>query len=154
VGADEHEETDSFASYEAMVNELTKEDESTSLSGLSFSTDETDYEHRVYPNVDQSQHIRPSAIPKRSLSVLNPAAHEFVMHVDAERAQIRKSLAQMEQQWLKQKVLLENRMKCWHPVTRYDVQVQAAVDAIDAATVQIRIQNPRNCHLRPDLFAK
>jgi len=133
-----------------MVNELTKEDESISLSGLSFSTDETDYEHRVYPNVDQSQHIRPSAIPKRSLSVLNPAAHEFVMHVDAERAQLRKSLAQMEQRCFKQKQLLEERIKDWHGDTRYNLNVQSALDAIDVVTNQIRISMPGNKYLYRD----
>jgi len=163
VGADEDEdeETDPLAFSEAMVDkltrgdddltneddELTKEDKSTSLSGFSsFSTDETNYEHQVYANADETEDNRPSAIRKTSFFALNPAAIEFIMH-DAERAQLKTSFLRMEQQWLKQKQLFEERMKDWHVDTKYDLNVQSALDATDVVTNLLRSRMPHNKYL-------
>jgi len=137
-GSEEDEETDPFASYEAMVNKLVDEDEFTSpLESSQFSR---------HPSVEQSSNDDLGTAPKTSLSAFNPAVPAFVTY-DTQRAQLKKSFSILEQQWHKQKMLLDERMKSWHSYKKYNVNVQTALNTIQVVTEHIRTRHPRNKYL-------
>jgi len=118
----------------------------STLEDVSIPTGDRNHTQSFHARPNQFGNYDSSTIFGPAPSTFNPAAAEFFIY-DTEGVQLKRFFLKMEQQWLKQKQLGDERMKNWHSETNYDVNVQTALNTITVVFNYLQHKDPRNSFL-------